>query len=592
MEQRTELPAPCSLTLRSYSVRRFNRLIGCIAVSLLPVASAQTPDQPDTWLTTHPRLYATPRELTRLRALREEGVHARIWKNLVESADGCLDRTPRREWIAPLADDPNYENLYDRFYAMMMDMAITEHLAFAYALSNDSKYGDAARDWTLACCRAWKNDANAEPDGGKAYAAMRLLKGIAVGYDFAHDRFTQPERDEIRSMLAATADNYHRRYFQTPERSGPGFHTHHAIVEYSSFGVAALALLGESQEARTWVDSTVKKFEDHLLPNGLAADGAQVEGATFWASTLQYRLFFMDALRRVTGRDLFTPFGLYMNAELALASIAAEKRPGWNEPHQTVVLSPSYGQLDYYAPVLLALAREYGKPIYQYLALWDHSLGRIQETRYITPNRREQLMFELGGYAYVWYDPRVPVETGGAKLSYAFPSVYQAYARSSWKPGAVLVAMDRNGQTLVHAAGTAILIASGITGESTAAPSLDDNGETATIAWKEDPDKSVIIRLARPNRVTIEWRGLPPEWSFWGLETPVSVGDTLLWRGRVQLNIRRGRLAGVKAGDYAPVHAVGNGKLPLADPSPRTYPLIRVESSEGGELEIDITQPD
>src|ERR1051326_1079212 len=236
----------------------------------------------------HPRLFFTAAELQKLRQLRSGGLHKRIYKNLVGSADGCLTLRPRREWIAPTTPDPNYENLYDRFFAIMGDLAVTEHLAFAYALSSNKRYGDAACAWTLASCRAWKRESDSPPDGGKAYAVMRLLKGVAVAYDVAYDCFSEAERQEIRLTLAAIAQKYFDGYFTTPTISGPGFHTHHAIVEWSSFGVTALALLGEVPEAQQWLAATVKKFENHLLPEGLAPDGAQVEGSTFWASTMQY----------------------------------------------------------------------------------------------------------------------------------------------------------------------------------------------------------------------------------------------------------------------------------------------------------------
>ncbi|HCQ02554.1 MAG TPA: hypothetical protein DIT99_18535, partial [Candidatus Latescibacteria bacterium] len=81
------------------------------------------------------------------------------------------------------------------------------------------------------------------------------------------------------------------------------------------------------------------------------------EGATFWASTMQYRLFFMDALKRVTGCDLFTPYRHYMHAEPALAGITVEHRSPLGSCNASFALQPSYGQLDYCAPVLLALAR-------------------------------------------------------------------------------------------------------------------------------------------------------------------------------------------------------------------------------------------
>ena len=333
--------------------------------------------------------------------------------------------------------------------------------AFAYALSGKKKYGEAARQWVLASCRAWQREADGTPDGGKAYAVSRLLKGVAVGYDIVYDRFTEEERKEIRQTLARITDLYFEKYFKTPTIAGPSFHTHHAIVEWSSFGVAALALLNEEPKAKAWLDATVKKFEEHLLPTGLAPDGAQTEGGTFWASTMQSRIFFMDALRRVTGRDLFKKFEKQMNADLALASIATEKFPGYNQSYDNVILQPYYGQLDYYAPILLFLAKEYRRPIFQYLAQWDYSTGHIQKTRAITPHG-EQLMFELGGYAYLWCDPSVPAKADEKKLSYHFPSVDEAYLRASWKPGDLLVGVSK-GQLVIHAGSETILFEPGLT---------------------------------------------------------------------------------------------------------------------------------
>src|SRR5438477_3407077 len=131
-------------------------------------------------LACHRGLFFTPVELQNLRTWRTSGGHKQIWRNRRDSADWCLTLSPRREWIAPVAPDPNYENLYDRFFAIMGDLAVTEHLAFAFALSGDQRYGEAARAWILASCRAWKREADTAPDGGKAYAVMRLLKGVAV----------------------------------------------------------------------------------------------------------------------------------------------------------------------------------------------------------------------------------------------------------------------------------------------------------------------------------------------------------------------------------------------------------------------------
>ncbi|MCC7265365.1 MAG: DUF4962 domain-containing protein [Candidatus Latescibacteria bacterium] len=536
----------------------------------------------------HPRLYLAATDLPRLRGLRHQGLHARIWKNLEDSARWCLTQTPRRERIAPLSPDPVYENLYDRFYAIMGDLAITEHLAFTYALSGEPRYGEVARQWTLASARAWSAEGEEAPDGGKAYAVSRLLKGIAVGYDLVWERFTADEHQEIRQVLAGIGQNYWAHYFSTPAIAGPGFHTHHAVVEWSSFGVAALALLDEVPEAEVWLEATVRKFEEHLLPLGLAPDGAQVEGTTFWASTMQYRLFFMDALRRVTGKDLFAQYAPYMSAALPLASIAAPKEPGHDQDHQSVILEPSYGQLDYYAPVLLALAREYRRPLLQHLALWDHSLGALQHTRYITPHG-EALLFSLGGYAYLWCNPELPAGVEEAPLSYWFPSVDEAYLRASWEPGDLLVGV-RKGEVVVHAGGQTLLVEPIPWREPPAGlriEALQDNGTEAQIRCAGPEGHSLRLVLHRPSRTLRLQRRVPGPWSWWSHTCPTAAGNTLRWE-QAQLTITAGALQALDPTGFTSQLSVGNGLLQIADPAPKHLPLVTMMPDASGAIELAV----
>ncbi len=154
-------------------------------------------------LAIHPRLYFTPAELQELRNASSEGFRAVMYRNLVRDADWCLTRPLRRRWIAPESPDPMYENLYDRFYAMMHDMAVTEHLAFACAYGSDPRYVRAAVNWALACSRVWRKEAEGQPDGGKAYAVTRLLKGLAVSYDLLYDHLSEAERKQLRSTMTS-----------------------------------------------------------------------------------------------------------------------------------------------------------------------------------------------------------------------------------------------------------------------------------------------------------------------------------------------------------------------------------------------------
>jgi hypothetical protein len=551
------------------------------------VAAAATPGQHST----HPRLFFTSAELQELRGARSEAFRAVMYRNLVRDADWCLTRPLRRQWIAPVSPDPIYENLYDRFYAMMHDMAVMEHLAFAYAYSGDPRYGRAAVDWALACCRVWKREADGAPDGSKAYAVTRLLKGLAVSYDLLHERLKYADRKELRDAVTGIGQRYYDGYFATGRIAGPDFHTHHAIVEYGSFGIAALAVLGEYPPAEQWLKATVTKFRDHLLPRGLAPDGAQVEGATFWASTMQYRLAFMDALRRVTGEDLFTPFAEKMDARLALAGIAATKDGGHDQDHETVLLEPSYGQINYYAPVLLALARVYRKPLYQHLALWDRTLGSVQQSRYVTKNK-EWMLFGWGGYAYAWYDASVAANVPpDAPLSFVFPSVNEAYLRASYAPRGIVAGMRRNA-VVIHASGRPVYVdhdAGRRSPQVVTGVTLEDDGKRARLTCQGATDSGFAAQtllLHRPARLTLT-RDTDSEHAWWCHGSPVRQGNTLRWSDGTTLEVKKGELVSLDPTGYHDEKVVGMGLLRLVDPLPMAYPLVKARPRDR-RLEVEV----
>jgi hypothetical protein len=305
---------------------------------------------------------------------------------------------------------------------------------------------------------------------------------------------------------------------------------------------------------------------------------------------MQYRLFFMEALRRVRGRDLFGQYAQHMNADLALAGVAAFKEPGHDQDHQSVVLEPSYGQLDYCAPVLLALAREYRRPLLQYLALWDHSLGALQHTRYVTP-RGEALLFSLGGYAYLWCDPELPAQVETAPLSYHFPSVGEAYLRASWEPGDLLVGV-RKGEVVVHAGGQAVVVEPVTWREPSAGlavETVEDRGDIARFRCAGPEGRSLHIELHRPSRTLRLERRAPGPWQWWSHACPAVAGNTLSW-GQTQLEFRAGSLQTLDPEGFTSQLSVGFGKLPMADPAPRKLPLATMASA-GGLIALEVHAP-
>ncbi|MAE61029.1 MAG: hypothetical protein CMJ49_06700 [Planctomycetaceae bacterium] len=511
-----------------------------------------------------------------LRQRKDSPLSRRIWSNLIDSAQWCLTQPLREAWIAPLPEDqdPIYERLYDRFYAIMHD---------------------AARQWALTSARVWGREADGEPDDAKTYAVCRLIKALAVAHDLLSEHFTGVERDQVQSTLTALCRHYFRGYFTTAPVQDESFCAHHAIVEWAGFGVAALSLLGDVTDADDWLDASIRKFEHHLLPLGIADDGAQTEGTTFWASTMQYRLFFMDALRRVTGHDLFGRFADQMSGRFAMACVTSEHRPGRMESNRSVAMHPSYGQLDYLAPVLLKLAAEYHDPTMLRLASWDHSLGGIQRTIYTTPNARETLLFTLGGYACVWFDPELPDEAIPQPCAFVFPSIGQAYARAGWEPGNALVALDAL-SLQVHGGGMGLLLEdrampwAGIESQQPAVVELkhEDDGNTAVIDSQAPELGRLNMTVRRDNHVELR-RDLAEPLACWSHGPMARHDNTLIWPDRARGQVICGRITRFDPQQYRVPNVVGMGKLPLPDDDPIQYPVVCIEPDDGRiEIAIDL----
>src|SRR3954452_15570456 len=504
----------------------------------------------------HPRLYFTAADLPQLRAKRKntEAV-ARIWANMTKSADWCIKQKPRDEWIPTLDKDPQFENLYDRFYAAMHDAAIVEHLALTSALSEaeETRYFPAAKLWLLATAKTWKNESHNKPDASKAYAVLRVMKALAVGYDVLFDRLKDDERNEVRATMVAVCDPYYK-FFQEPATAGEGYNKHHGSVDAAPFGVAALALLGEVEAAQSWVDLTTRKHVDYLLPHALTPSGTNDQSSNFWASTLQYRIFFCEPLKRVTGRDLFAEFPAALPGRIALGAFAAGQPSSleFNEDNRSVLFGPSYGQINYWSPVLMYLARHDRRPIYQHLAFWDESLGSLQHTRYITPHRKEELLFCLGPYAYLWYGPSLAPAIED-KLPYSFefpePEVNEVYLRSSYERGGIVVGMKKGG-LIIHAGGERVLVDRLGVDDTNAPPKpvdetlLTDDGNHATIRCVGPKSAGMgeqIVELERPAKLSItRMTGQPLTW--WYAGNPQHNGNSFTWPNGTQLKLTRGKI--------------------------------------------------
>jgi hypothetical protein len=208
---------------------------------------------------------------------------------------------------------------------------------------------------------------------------------------------------------------------------------------------------------------------------------------------------------------------------------------------------------------------------------------------YVTPHG-EALLFELGGYAYLWYDPLVQATDDEARLSFWFPSVSEAYARASWRPDDLLVGV-RKGEVVVHAGGRPVLIELNASRQPAVAltvDSLDDNGFMAVIRCSGPGGRSLIVELNRPARKLIVRRRGTGTWQWWCQGNPQRTGNRITWGADASVQILEGEIDDWEPDGYATRLATGFDRLVMVDPASKTFPLVSLRPSGGGEVVVEV----
>jgi hypothetical protein len=249
--------------------------------------------------------------------------------------------------------------------------------------------------------------------------------------------------------------------------------------------------------------------------------------------------------------------------------------------------------------VLVFLARQQQRPIYQYLAFWDETLGSLQRTRFITPHQGEELLFGYGPYAYLWCDQVLKAEIEPnlpGSFEFPEPAVNEAYVRASYEPGGLIAGMLK-GSVVLHAGGRAVFVDQIKTTDvnKPAAPVEEllvaDDGATATIRCIGPKSLDIgeqLIELRRPHELTFTRHTQKPV-SWWCMDNPERKDNRLTWKDGVELIVDHGTIREVKADGYveSPVHF---GGMKFADPAPHAYITVEVEPS-GGVVVLMLRQP-
>lgn len=259
----------------------------------------------------HPRLFLRPEDLPQLRELAAGKLAAEFGK-LRREADRIIQAGPTPEPVhrGSARDKDDLEAIkywWPNREQTERACREAETLAFVYLVTQDKKYGEAARRWVLHLA-SW------DPDGPTNFrlnceAGKPLLFRPARAYDWAHDVFTPPDREKIRAVTV-------RRIKDAWESGEVGRGTGHLNAPYGShanrvwhkIGEAGIAFLGEVPEAETWLDYAVNKFFA-CYPVWSDDDGGWHEGVSYWSGYMSKAVWWLHVMHSALGIDgLKKPF--------------------------------------------------------------------------------------------------------------------------------------------------------------------------------------------------------------------------------------------------------------------------------------------
>jgi hypothetical protein len=363
---------------------------------------------------THPRLFFTSKDLKMLRS--KTMVLQNLWDLVRSSADESLTEQPPQVFDRDSAEAAIYP---------------AQSLAFAFLVTGKEQYARKALAFVHAVTEwsDWIDPSEGIVDLGTSWTTL----GVSIVYDWLHDYMNETENALVRTAISQKGAF---PIFKAATISGDSgwpyagwwrdrFHNNHAIIAYGALGVAALALLGEVPEAETWLDLARHRIVNVLDSGG--ENGGWGEGIHYWQYGMYPLVFFVDALRRVTGEDLYQNSFLREMLYFPLYSLSRGGKgfltfcdSFYSPKTPTPTLHRDIGAL------VARLASEYRDPYGQWLV--DTLL---KEVRWLWK----------GPWAFIWYDPSLlPRDPVDLPLVRHFVGLGWVIMRTGWSIGDIMFA--------------------------------------------------------------------------------------------------------------------------------------------------------
>jgi hypothetical protein len=355
-------------------------------------------------------LFFTSSDLEILRRKTETpGLVGNMWKIIQSDADKLLAVRPP---VVSNLDTSEYGALYP-----------AQRLAFVYLITGKVEYAKKALDFVRAVM-AWNRWI--EPSTViHQEATFRTTLEMAVVYDWLYNYMNATERSDVRFAFLEKGVMQIINGVTQKTWWWNSFHHNYAAMCYGSLGVAALSVLSEVPEAQAWLDLAKEQIGKVLDAGG--ENGGWGEGIQYWQYGIHYVVFFIDALRRVTGQDLYQHHFLKETLYFPLYSLSRGGQgfltfsDSWYRP-----LSPNPSLHRDVGTVVARLASEYRNGYGQWLA--NASLT--------------QVTFYHGPWSFLWYDPTLSqIEPHDLPLTKNFQGLGWVIMRTGWRAKDILFAL-------------------------------------------------------------------------------------------------------------------------------------------------------
>lgn len=315
----------------------------------------------------HPRLFVTPDVVDQWRSQAQSDL---LFKTLFSSIrTRALSLT-----FEPLPDEPPHARpggvwdveLWREYVTTVRATDNMETLAFAYMMTGDESFGDAARRWLLHIA-SW-DPAGATSAVVNDESSMPILLKLSRAYTWAYDALSEEDRQVIRDVMRIRGEEAYTLLKRIPFESNPyGSHQGRSL---GFLGEAAMAFLGEIPEAEVWFDYVVKIFYA-IYPAWGGDPGGWAEGHAYWTTYMNRVLWFVDAFQAGTGLNLYDKAFFQNTGMFKLYTQPPYSKIGPFGDFADAPPSSAAGD------VMAHFAHVYQNPYYKW---YSQSLGSVMET--------------------------------------------------------------------------------------------------------------------------------------------------------------------------------------------------------------------